>query len=591
MTRESTSGVSFRAAQTAWARTIIRGLYDSGATHFVVSPGSRSTPLVAALQRLGIRFDLVVDERSAGFLALGRGKLTDVPSVLVCTSGSAPFHYFPALIEADESRAPLIVLSADRPPEQQGNRSFQTTEQRQLFGTRVRWFDDLGVAEASEPALLGVRRKVAQAVAVASGPIPGPVHLNVPFRKPLEPENADVPAERALQALPRCQHFAALALPASHAVDAVLHWLAVAKRPLLVFGPHAPQRAPRREALHAFLEQSGWPLFAETTSNVVAHIEAGSAIPPTGRGFDTVLRALDRPALATLRADYLPDAVLQIGDVPTSASWLRALREVPHVVLADGRHPDPLNRAQIIAGGDASAWLRALTGKVPRAEEAFAQRWERALALADAAARAMAADDNQPLAHEGQAVRALGDALSTTDLLVVGNSLPVRLVDNFTSIQVPCLSQRGHNGIDGLIAGAAGAAGGRAGHTVLLLGDISFLHDVGSLKCVKDLAPRLTIVVLNNAGGRLFEQLPVASAGLDLAPWLTPHASDLSQIASAFGLASCRVDTAPALAEAVSRARSSFLPAVVEVLVPPSATQAAYRTLVDRVSAALAEPT
>jgi 2-succinyl-5-enolpyruvyl-6-hydroxy-3-cyclohexene-1-carboxylate synthase len=195
------------------------------------------------------------------------------------------------------------------------------------------------------------------------------------------------------------------------------------------------------------------------------------------------------------------------------------------------------------------------------------------------------------LQHEAQAVRAFADALDPSDLFVVGNSLPVRLVDNFASIGVACLSQRGHNGIDGLVASAVGAARAHAGRTQLLLGDVSLLHDIGSLGSVKKLSPSLTIVVLNNQGGRLFEQLPIANTDANLAPWLAPHTTNLACIAAAFGIASQRVDTGPALRAALLEARASDAPALVEVVVPPSGTAPAYRALVEQVSAALgAEP-
>jgi 2-succinyl-5-enolpyruvyl-6-hydroxy-3-cyclohexene-1-carboxylate synthase len=582
MTTGNDRGVSFQAAQAAWARTLVRSLYDAGATHFVTSPGSRSTPLLAALEALGIARDVIVDERSAGFFALGRSKLTNAPSVLVCTSGSAPFHYFPALLEADESRTPLIVLSADRPPELQGNRSFQTTEQRHLFGARVRWFDDLGVAEASESSLLGLRRKAAQAVATSLGPTAGPVHLNAPFRKPLEPEGAELASERAVCSRPVRKHFQQHAAPDPEAFEAVVRRASAAQRPVLSLGPHAPRRAPRKEAVKNFAQRTHWPLFAEATSN---------APERDCPAFDTVWRALARPESALRRAAYLPDLVLQIGNVPTSASWLGASRDLPRIVLAEGECPDPTNTAELVLGGDPSAWLALLAQRVFPADPAFVQRWQRANALATEVADSLSADVGQVLAHEGQAMRALGEALHPSDLLFVGNSLPVRLVDSFATIRVACLSQRGHNGIDGLIAGAAGAACAHPGHTVLLLGDISFLHDVGSLACVSSLCSRLTLVVLNNGGGRLFEQLPIAQSGVDLSPWLTPHTTDLSRIATAFGVASRRVDTARDLSAALSDARAATKPTFVEVIVPPSGTAAAYRTLVEGVSGALAQET
>lgn len=641
---------SFQHAQTIWARTLVQTLHAAGVTHFVVSPGSRSTPLVKALQDASLPFDVIIDERSAAFFALGRAKWTGQPSALVCTSGSAAAHYLPAIIEADQGHTPLIVLSADRPPELQFNGAFQTIEQRNLFGSKVRWFEDLGVADASADALLGLRRKCAQAVGLCQHPTPGPVHLNVPARKPLEPSADADAATRTSATLASpgsyetvtsstsfevTRHFRSVASLDDAACTAIARVFEGAQRPALVLGPCTPKTAATREAIAEFLSASGWPLIAEATSNarfgVAVSATPGIApdTPLVFDAFDLCLRAslgasataapLASMAPASERgAPFVPDAVLQIGGVPTSASLLALTRDVPRVVVAEHHWPDPTNRATVIARAEPSRALSQLASKVPKAAASYRDAVSRANAAAWEAVcthSAVPAADRHPtptdpiFEHEGQCVAALGRSLLADDLVVLGNSLPLRVFDTFVAARrerLHCLSQRGANGIDGGIAVACGAASAHTGHTVLLLGDVAFLHDVGSLKVAWDLKPSLTIVVLNNRGGRLFEQLPIARAGsankqaantqrVDeagaddpaMAPWITPHDVELYRLGHAYRLVSYRVGSKEELEIALGHARTSKLPSLIEVMVTPSGTSNTMPLLVQSVRAGL----
>jgi 2-succinyl-5-enolpyruvyl-6-hydroxy-3-cyclohexene-1-carboxylate synthase len=598
----------FQVAQAAWSRTLLRSLAAVGVTHFVVSPGSRSTPLVAALQTLELPFDVVVDERSAGFFALGRAKLSGVPSVLICTSGSAPGHYLPALIEADESDTPLIVLSADRPPELQGNRSAQTIEQRHLLSAKVRWADDLGVPDASDSGLCALRRKAAQAVHRTRYPRPGPVHLNAPLKKPLEPAEPPPAAELVVAATPPPKHFAPTLEPSAAGIDALYDLAQGARRPLLVAGPFAPSNSPSLDVVSKFARTSGWPLLLETTSNLRFGLEHGEA--RVFDAFDSVFRVLAHVRATGLRDALAPDFVLQLGDTPTSSSFVKVTRGISKAVLTSAGPPDPTNDVQLCVHGNVELGLTRLTERFERAAtahaktaagSAYSERLRRANELAWQVTDALSvppaldmasAGGDESFDHEGQCTRVLGRMLRANDLLVVGNSLPVRLVDTFirsSSSRIQVLSQRGANGIDGLIAGATGAALGRLEPTFLLLGDISFLHDIGSLACLRQCAPHLTVVVFNNRGGRLFEQLPIAeSAGTpDLAPWLTPHRFDLSLVSAAFGIPSTLVGTAEAFEAALELARKARRPHVIEVQTAPSGTHTAYQELERRLEDAL----
>lgn len=574
-----------------WARLLIESLCDAGVDRAIISPGSRSTPLVAAVQRCTrMRHQIVVDERCAGFMALGHAKRTGSPALLICTSGTAAAHYFPALIEADLTHTPMLVLSADRPPELQHNGAPQTIEQQQLFGRKVRHFSDLGLAGSDDDSLRALRRKATQAVALTQSPLPGPVHLNFPARKPLEPDFAAVrPAESPeaqlqqrvsdLLATP-ARFFGSAPVPAEAAVEAVLEHANRCQRPALLLGSTSPSGALDAELLCEFSARSGWPLLAEATSQHrylkvdsrhrgVAHCDA----------FDLVYRA------TPVHPQLVPDFVLQLGSTPTSSAWAaltkhHSMRRV--VVSAHGLH-DPSNTAVAHLSCDENALLGRLSGCVNPATTT----WRGRMLAANQQARLCIAEEltrEDPEFDEGDAVAILGDALQAGDQLLIGNSLPVRLADTFLrarELRIPVISQRGASGIDGLISVAVGAARS-AGRTYALIGDVSALHDIGGLLALSQTGAEVSLVVLNNGGGRIFEQLPLADdrdAPGSLDAWTTPHQIDLSQIGSAYGIPTFRAEGPEALGVALKLSRRTG-PNLVEVPVAPQGAAAKYRRLV-----------
>jgi 2-succinyl-5-enolpyruvyl-6-hydroxy-3-cyclohexene-1-carboxylate synthase len=349
-----------------------------------------------------------------------------------------------------------------------------------------------------------------------------------------------------------------------------------------------------------FARTTGWPLLVEATSNL-RHGDGPDPEALVFDAFDLVTRALSSGRAESACEALKPDIVVQLGNPPTSASWLAFTEDVPRAVLANSGFPDPTNRAEVVVRGDLELTLPLAARRLPHPDPTFRQRVDAANRLAWQTVRTMLgtpdvdlskAPGNEVFAHEGHATAALGRQLRPGDLLFVGNSLPVRLLDTFLEHEsrgIRVLSQRGANGVDGLIAGAAGAALGHPGHTLLLLGDISFLHDVGSLALLRELAPRLTVVVFNNRGGRLFEQLPVAAGrdGEALRAWLTPHAHDLAAIASAFGLRNYRVGATRDLERALELSRAAEGPVVVEATIEPSGTSALYEKLTRRLETAL----
>ncbi|MCB9563378.1 MAG: 2-succinyl-5-enolpyruvyl-6-hydroxy-3-cyclohexene-1-carboxylic-acid synthase [Kofleriaceae bacterium] len=579
--------------QTAWARVLVCALADAGVEAVVVSPGSRSTPLTAALAaQEALAVHVVVDERAAGFFALGLGRARRAPVALVCTSGTAAAHYYPAVIEAEMAGVPLVVVSADRPPELHGGGAPQTIDQTRLFGEHVRAFADLGPPHGTEIALRALRRRVAQTVLASLSPRRGPVHLNVPLRKPLEPARPIDDAEVAL--LARAEAIATRApvapppCPAQAADDAIAALAAAlgrARRPVIVAGPGDLGGAAT--AVSRLARRAGAVVWAETASGLRGAVD------------DDVAR-LDAFALVMgtpeLRARLRPDLIVRLGAEPVAPSWpgvIASLPDVPRWVITEHAWPDPDASAAGVVIGDVVATLEHVAATIPLRAPAGDDAWREAVRLADETAWAVVDDllaAPAALPHEGAAVRAVLDACGDATI-VLGNSLPVRLVDQVWRPRraLRALSQRGAAGIDGLIAGAVGAAAaGRP--VVLLVGDVSFAHDVGSLALLRHRAVPILIVVIDNGGGRIFESLPVVDAipadRFD-ALWLTPPGLDPVAVARAFGVPARAVRSPDELRAHVAAA-PRLGTAVLHVPVAPSSARELRAAAIARLTAAAA---
>ncbi len=526
---------------TCWSTLLARALFESGVREVVLSPGSRSTPFALALARTeGLRVHAVIDERAAAFCALGIARASGRAPLLLCTSGTAPAHYLPAVIEASESALPLLVLSADRPARLVDCGAPQTIDQARLFGAHARLFAELGEPDASPAALRALRRTAARAVAEAHEPRPGPVHLNARADKPLEPRAAETEEERALEALAReierepVPRVSLGRLAADEeALEEVARAIESAQRPALVAGPLGLEALSSRDALFALARTSGAALFAEAASQLRF---AGAR-----RAGVTCADAFDR-WLDGAGSEALPDLVVELGATPTSAAYARFLERArpARVVVGGSRFRDPSGTARGVVLGELASIARALAERVaPRAIE---PRFAAALASEEARAWAEAERALGTGMHEAAVARALAAALPSGALLALGNSLPIRHVDRFVpgTFDLRVLSQRGVNGIDGAIAGAAGAALADGGPVAVLSGDVTFAHDVGALALAARVTSPLVLVVLDNGGGRIFDELPLGRAGLapdELALFTTPPVIDPGAAAAAFGIA------------------------------------------------------
>ena len=532
---------------TAWAETLVRGLARSGVGHVVVSPGSRSTPLVLAAERADVEVHTAIDERAAGFFALGQARVTQRPTALIATSGTAGAHYFPAVMEASAAGLPLVAVTADRPHELQACGAPQTTDQLSLFGRHVRAFFELGVPDSNPDALAAVGRMATQSVWAATSPDPGPVHINFRARKPLEPMPGVVPeVPRSSYSLPRC-------LPDPATIQDIAARCRQSRRGLIACGP---QTDLTPEAAAALVKATGFPLVAEATSN----LRFRRLSVPRLDGLDALL--LSKSFFESAR----PDLVLEFGGPLTSSAWHRWMRRHRPdrvVVTSRARWFDPHNNAAHLAFCEPEALAQGLVESLDPSAQTDGS-WRRASQKVWAGVERVLCQDRL---LEGAAARAVVQALQDGDALMVANSLPVRHLDLWCparDVEARVLSQRGVNGIDGLIAGAAGAASVWPGRVHLLIGDVAFAHDVGGLALARG-QDNLSTVVLDNAGGRIFEQLPVADLGRPLDRFVTPPELSVKDAAQAFGMRYQRAETLDELRQALGQG------GIVHAVVPPQA--------------------
>ena len=523
--------VSDPVAVQAWCRTLFAQLVECGVNHVAASPGSRSTPMTVAADRTsGLDVSMHLDERSGGFFALGLARATGHPVALLCTSGTAVANYLPAVVEAFHSGVPLVVLTTDRPPELQGVGAPQTINQGGIYGTHLRWATTTAVA-GSEPA--GEAASVAhQAIVRATRSTPGPVHLNVPLREPLEP-----PAGDPSQAGPTS--IGLLPLPPERVpVEAgCLNELVVGddrpERGLIVAGPMDPSPTGR-VALAELARRTGWPILADPVSGLRRGDHVAKA---------PVLATGDHLLCSSWADDHRPDVVVQLGAMPTSKSYRLWLDRVgaDRIVAVDhlGRFPDAARRVTDQVAAEPGHLAKHLLGHLTdddRAETkpgSWTRTWLDAEVAAAAAVAALVAD--APFDEPG-VVAALDAALPDAVTLMVGNSMPLRDLDAFLSTDLRDWSIRGNrgaNGIDGQVSTAIGMAAGSSAPTVLLAGDLTVLHDLGGLTAARRLGVDLTVVMVDNDGGGIFSFLPIANREhVDHRRLFhTPHGLDLTHAA------------------------------------------------------------
>ena len=548
---------------TALASAMVEELARCGVRRAVISPGSRSTPLAIALWRQPeIEVSVILDERSAGFFALGTALATRVPAAVLCTSGSAAANLHPAVVEAHEAGVPMIVLTADRPPELRDVGAGQTIDQLKLYGDAVRWFCDLGTHEADDSGLLHFRSVACRGFATAAGdPRPGPVHLNVPWRDPLAPipmdgdvtatdplaleGRVDAPLNGVMRGTPRADE---------SLLDLLAEKIESEPRGLIVAGRQPDPMLGGPVAELAAL--AGYPVVAEPTSQLRRGPHDRSLVVS---GYDAIVRERS--------ADLEPRLIVRVGDLPTSKplrQWLDAIEGLDQMVIDPvGEWREPTRRAGAIVRAEPATTLRALSERLARMREGatavmgapFATAW-----LAADAAVCEAVDGritSLDELSEPEVWGALGRGLRDGDSVFAASSMPVRDAEAFLRPGpegVRFHSNRGANGIDGLVSTATGLSVQAGARTWAVLGDLALFHDIGGLAAARR-AAELRLIVVDNSGGGIFHFLPQA----ELMPEAefeallgTPAGLDPAAAAKLYGLSVSVPETPGELDEALA---------------------------------------
>ena len=576
----------------AFAGAMVDALAGAGVEHVCICPGSRSAPLAATAARCPrLRSTVHLDERSAGFFALGLARTLRRPVAVICSSGTAAANLLPPVVEAHRACAPLILLTADRPPELRDFGAPQTIRQPGLFHRHVRFEADAATPGGPAAAPAYARALGVRAVAEAVGPPAGPVHLNLPFREPLHPTGPSwaVPPPDPAGGPGVRRHVRGPRLPDPGVVGELAGW--VAEGPGVVLAGPLDAEPTLARAVAGVSRASGWPVFAESTSGLRAGT-AASGLEPV-RHPEALARA------ARVHADLRPERVLQLGPTPTG----RALQALPGFAtrgfaIADGeeRAADPLHRAWRVVGADPGRLLGELAARLSAggAPSASTRAWRRRLREADAAAEAAVAGCLARTSRfgEAQVLRALARALPDGAALFASNSLPVRASDAWLPPRagpLRVLANRGANGIDGIPSSALGvAAAGSHRPVVLLTGDVALAHDVGGLAALRRLRElRLVVIVLDNGGGGIFDRLPIAELGEAVAfgrCFRTPPELPLREVAALAGMAFAEAPDALRLGEALGAAigqaaGSPGRSTLVRVPIDPAESLAAQREL------------
>lgn len=544
-----------RDLATWWSCQFVDAAFAAGLRHAVISPGSRSTPLTLAFARHpAIRTHVVLDERVAGFMALGIARGTRQAAAVVTTSGTAVANLYPAVLEARASETPMLVLSADRPPMHRGVGASQTLDQIKIFADAPLFFHEVGEPRADDADVRRLRLLASQALRIAQGG--GPAHLNFPFRKPLEPGDvfrfpfSESGGESSLKTENR-QPTSVLPLPPS-------------KRPLIMAGPmhhrhgYGPLIAELARALNA-------PVFAEPAAL------DGTSLPETHL----------MPATGTLLKDADPDLIIRFGHHPVSKAAGQLLSHpIPQIHLFDGAQmQDP--EAADLTWVDIPANRLSFAVRNPSEPGWMAMWMERKARFMAKRAQALAAETRFTDLHAHAGILAAhpgGD-------LMVSNSYPVRDLDlmwepALVASGISVHANRGAAGIDGVTSTAAGIVAGTGNPLTLITGDLAFLHDLNALLLNAALPSTLTIVVVNNGGGTIFRMLPLNEAPeVHTRYFETPQNADIGALCAGFGVPHRRATSPETLHAAL---RSPFPEAgirVIECVTDADASMALRQTL------------
>ncbi|KYH26831.1 2-succinyl-5-enolpyruvyl-6-hydroxy-3-cyclohexene-1-carboxylate synthase [Halalkalicoccus paucihalophilus] len=566
---------------TLWGRVVVDELHKAGVEDVCLAPGSRSTPLtVAFATHDSITVHSHLDEHSAAFYALGRAKRTGEPTPLVCTSGTAAANFHPAVIEASQSRVPMLVLTADRPAELRDSGANQTIDQAKLYGDSVRWYRELPEPAPEARRLRSLRTTVCRALAESTGTPAGPVHLNAPFAKPLEPIEVedDVPADLAdrhpLAAEGRNGPFVAVT-PGRQTLSEtdrrrLSEAIEDAERGLIVTGPSDRLDG---KAIRALASATGFPILADPLSGV----RFGPGEATVCGGYDSWLAAVD---------PLDPDLVLRLGASPTSKTLREYLRDADaRQVLVDpaGEWHEATFTATDLVAADGTEFARALAADLDSPEPGawrarFAEVEERYWSLIDGETDRI---------FEGAVLERVFRKAPDPATVFVSNSMPVRDADRFgrpREADLTVLGNRGASGIDGITSSALGAGSATDDPLVLVTGDLAYYHDMNGLLALSRCGVDATVVLINNDGGGIFHMLPIE--GFDppfTGQFKTPHGLDFAPTADLYGFEFVRTDSLAGFEDAYEGSLSSPGTHVIEVVVDGEASHRRREEIHERV--------
>lgn len=492
-------------ALTRYVAHFVDELVKGGLTNVVISPGSRSTPLAMMMcEHKDIKEWVMVDERSAAFFALGMAKETGKPVALLCTSGTAAANYYPAIVEAHYGRVPLVVLTTDRPHELRDIGAPQAIEQIKMYGDYVKWFHEVALPEDTPQMLSYIRNKAMRAVHVAKEGNPGPVHLNFPFREPLVPDFSidglwKETTERAEQT-----NFNGTKQLSAEELFNLSQQMVDLQDGVIVCGPQMDEKLA--QSVVKLASTLNIPILADPLSQLRAGKHDKAQII---EGYDAILRN------QSIRKRLKPAYIIRFGAMPVSKSYLlyeNEHQEVPKFIIENNEgFRDLTGVASTFIYAESKSFCDSLVGCIDHVKTSteWLEKWQQFNQIVK---RNLTESSTSSIA-EGEAVQILLERMPTESTLYVGNSMAVRDVDTFfmtTDDSIFVLANRGTNGIDGVVSSALGAAATSTKRVTLIIGDLSFYHDLNGLLAAKQYALNITILLVNNNGGGIFSFLPQA---------------------------------------------------------------------------------
>jgi 2-succinyl-5-enolpyruvyl-6-hydroxy-3-cyclohexene-1-carboxylate synthase len=573
-----------------WSSLLVEELIRTGTDYFCIAPGSRCAPLTVAIaENPRARTSIHYDERGVGFHALGYGRATGRPAAVVTTSGTAVCNLMPAVVEAAMGRIPMLLLTADRPPELRDTCANQTIDQVKAFGDYARWFVDLACPETSMPPEM-VLTTVDQAAYRCRWPLGGPVHINCMFREPLAPEPDDKPLNDGIAAVDgwrtRKRPFTDYALPekrcSSRVVEMLAARLAQTERGLVVVG--GLRNDLERTAVSALLEALKWPACVDITSGLRMGDRSGTVIGH----YDALLRNK-----AFVEA-HRPEVILQMGGRLVSkllGSFLSQSDPADYVLVSD--HPerqDPGHEVTVRVEAGLSTFCADLASRLPSpAAFSWLASWQQKTKVAHQVLDRVSQTGED--LSEPVVAFLISRMVPNNHALFLANSMPVRDMDIFSDTQGAAVrvgANRGASGIDGTIACASGFAAGLQCPVTLLVGDLAFLHDLNALNYLRNTAHPVVAVVVNNNGGGIFSFLPIARFEQFLEPYfVTPHGLTFEHAASMYGLAYYRAATRRDFVRCYEKALKGHMSAIVEVSIEREQNLATHTRLLADMQRAL----